>query len=797
MGKFTARVFFDIFIKVGLLALGLADFLGVLPSSLDLFDKVLTTLILAAFWYALKPSKFIFGKRKKFLDISILVAFYVLVIDTFVTLVRVIELGDPFMIKTNAVFSFLPNFIYTPIKSLFLFVHNPVNATIISQFSIYIGFALLLGIALYSAFNMTYGKKSVMHSFARLFMRSEKSWKDFSDTKGASRIIKFLISFIVLLAIYQYFFSLINQWFVVSLDKALLVLAILYAAKDFHSTKSKVFNKLGEFDEWLLKFITNTFTNEKKFFFGFGILLIFHFLSDLATFFLPYISGFMKIDPFYLNYLGDTAGALHQPIIALIAQESAASVFQTIITSLTYIFSTIGVLFLIILPIILLYTFITNVNMNNLLKQRFVEEGIVFFFFSSLLFLLAPWVKQKIISVSGIQGVDFITTTISSSLSINWLFFGFLGLLIVSLIFVLKLHYERPMLTLLFMGSLMYFGLYIWNYFASSTIYHFQAISFFFAEGQIIGAIIFVILFLLEFLFYVGGFVYLAYHIVSYLVSHVIVKLFNNAGVLFWNFFILILPIILMFQTTLNSLKVASVAILLLVIFAVALYKEHAKKERRDDYLLAVTIAIGSYQSVLIVNLLLLRLSIISQEIFNFVQPIVIGLVALLVTRFFAQKYCRVWPSVKKIVFTLLLGLGFGVVFFALGEPLPFLFSSSFVVLLFFTLFVAFSEELLFRGIIYGLAQQAFSKKLALHLQALVFSIIHFTGLLFLFNHFTGNGAYVGPGVITMLLYFAGLYFFSLVAAKMVKCDARKLNLIRPILFHWVVNLVAFLLLAL
>ncbi|MCA9478658.1 MAG: hypothetical protein KC535_05920, partial [Nanoarchaeota archaeon] len=237
--KFSQYI--GIFIKILFLAIGLADFFGVLPPSLDILDKLITSLILAYFWYELKFSSFLFGKRKQWLDWSILATYYILVSESVIGL-----------------------------------FFDASHISLLSSITVSVGFGSLILISAYVANKLTFSKKSVMHSFARLFIRKEEQWNNFADTQGSSKIVKFFLSLIVLFAIFQYFFSLVNQWFVISLDKTLLVLAILFAVKDIKGTKSKVLNKIGDFDDWLLKTITELFTNHKKFYLGFSVLLIFH-----------------------------------------------------------------------------------------------------------------------------------------------------------------------------------------------------------------------------------------------------------------------------------------------------------------------------------------------------------------------------------------------------------------------------------------------------------------------------------------------------------------------------------------
>lgn len=792
MDRVILKKYADNLLKIFFLVFGLADFFGFLPNSLDLFDKVLTSLIIFFFWYQLKPSLFLFGKKNKFLDWSILFAFYVLVVDTFINFIRLINLSDTFVQNIGLViskFSFLG--FGSLLKSIFFFLHNPANASVLSLYSVLIGFSLLILISLYSAMKMTYGDKSVISSFVHVFTKKSSSWKNFADTKGSSVILKFFLSLLVLFSIYQFFFSLVIQWFVVSLDKALLVLAILYAVKDIKGTKSEALNKLGSFDEWLLDFITSLFTNKKFFFLGFGVLLLFHFLSDLATFFLPYVLSFISIDPFYLNYLGSSGVHSHLSISALIALESSTSFFHHLILTSVYSLSAFGLLCIIIFPLVLLYNFIFKFHLRSFLERPITKFFTRLVFFSSVLFFVAPWVSQKVISVSGIQGVDFVTKQISSSFNPIILFALFISLFVLSYIVSLikrNLHIDRYMVLFIFLTSLSYLGYYVLNYFISSLMYHFSSISYLFSVHQYFGVIVFSFMFLLEFLFYIGGFLLLSYHLTIYFLKDIFLDLFSKRFVFFWTLLVLILPMLILFSSTLNALKIASVLISVLLIFSYSLYKLLGFKEKKDDYLLALVSIISFYQFLLILQLLVFYFNIISLGLFTFLESLFVVFFAFGVTKFFSQKHVFSWISFKRLIIMFLLSLAFGLVFFVLGEPVPALFSTSILVLLPYTLFIAVGEEVLFRGVIYRLAQKSFKPRNALHIQSLIFALVHFMGLSFLVSFFTKDGSMFAVGIVNLVLYFVALYFFAFTAAKFIK---KKYNLSLPILFHWLVNLLA------
>ena len=258
--------------KIFLLLIGIADFINLLPPSLDILDKGLAALILFYFWLELKPIQFLLGKKSKSLDILILVIFYTYMIETFVTIIRTIDLQDPIV---NMVLS--PLFSLPALKSMFMFVYNPAYASSISLFSTYVAFLALFCFAYWFAKYKHLGKDSVAHSVT-LLVGKEKNWDRIVNEKTFKfGVLRFLLIAVVLFAMVNYFFQLVNQWFIVSLDKSLFFLAILFVVKDIKSTKSDLLNTFGNFDELILRKITKIFTTPNQFYLGFSILLLSHY----------------------------------------------------------------------------------------------------------------------------------------------------------------------------------------------------------------------------------------------------------------------------------------------------------------------------------------------------------------------------------------------------------------------------------------------------------------------------------------------------------------------------------------
>ena len=768
------KLSFDLLFKLGLLALGFADFFGLLPDALDILDKGLTAAVLAYFWYELKLSKFLFGTRVRWLDGTILTAFYILVIDSFIQVIRVIDLNGQLASDAAYLTTVIPGL--SVVKSAFLFVYNPANAASISLLSAIIGFSLLIIVAVYAATKLTYTRVSVMHSFARLFIHTKKNWIKFSNTTGTSRITKFVLSVLVLFSIYQYFFALVNQWFIISLDKALLIVAIVYAAKDIKGTKSKALNTLGRFDDILLNGIRDIFTNHKKFYLGFGILLVFHYLSDLATFFLPYFISSLSIDPFYLNFIGDSAGTFHQPLSALVASSSHGLGM--------YILSSLGSLVMILFPMLFLYLVITEKPLHEFTKKYWHRVITAILFVLSVSFSIYNWVTQKTIRVAGIQGVDFTTHTISGNLLFG---FGLMVLLFVGLLFMIRSRKAADhLLIATYLFSFSYFGYYVWNYFLSSWFYHKGILAVFFSSGHIFLGIIFILLFALEILFYLGGFILLTFES-SKLVTRDLAHLSTRAAFA-WTLAIILIPLLIMASATVTAFTLATTTLVVLLLFSYALFKHYTGKEKRDDYMFGLTITIMIYQ-IIVVARLLLQGAFSVEGLIMFESILLVGL-ALVAKKLLGIKLQLGTIKLPKLLLVLLAGFGFSIVFFIANEPVPAL--TTFIGALLFTLLVAVAEELLFRGVVFSLARQAFTNTQALHLQAVFFGLIHVVGIGVLLRHFSQSTHLLGLGpYAALILYGVCLYLFSLVAGRLALYK-NKVILVYAIIFHWAVNLLTY-----
>lgn len=724
--------FKDTGLKLLLLAVGIWEFTPYFPDSLDLYDKILTSIILLYFWFKFGTSDFIFGKKSRFLNAFILIAFYVLSLDTFV---KFAEQAGIVVDGSMSVFSFL-----VPVQS-------------ISLFSISVGTLLLLLISIYASFKPL-GLKSFSHALYSVSVR--KGWERFNSSR-LFRPLKFLFIFVSLFIVSQYFFHLVTQWFVVSLDKSLLIMSFLFAIKDLERSKVGALKTLGNIDDVILNTVRDLFTSSRTFFMGVGFLLMFHILSDLSVFFIPYFLN-LSFDPYYFSYL-----PVRETLASLMSGASA-------LLSVSYVFSAIGSVLILVLPIF--FCFIFSYDLSRLADRLLFRLCSVLSLFFVLWFIFSPWLSMSPIS-SGIYGVDFMTHSVSL---LPWLF------LLVP-VFLLALLFNRVCsrysVVLLFFSSFIYLGLYVWNFFRSSMDYYLSSALQASLSGSFI-PLVFLLLAFLDLVFYVGGFAVFTYYSSRYIVRNLERLLLNDPVIIGASFLIVLLS---MFFIFFENYLLVLITVLVGVLFNLSFFFFlKGRQEFRDDFILAVTFLIGVF---VLLSLVSVR---IQDAVFSLVSPVVVLSVVVFLLRFFrlsvsfSPKFIR-W---RFVVLSVVLGLLFGAGFVFLGEPVPSLLSGSFLYVVFLALVIAFSEEFFFRFVLLRLGEKGFGFVKALFVQAGLFCLIHVMN----FEH-----AFFSFGLYRLLAYLVLLFSFSIVAALLTGSSAGRRfsgNIVYAIVLHWLANVVLF-----
>ncbi len=420
----------SVIFKIILLVIGFVSLFDLMPQAYGIVDDVLTAYVLMIFWLELDITRLMFGTRNKFLDKVTIGTFYVLIVNTFVQWVKVIDITDPVIINTYGFLSRnLPNMLSSAVKNAFLFVHNPANSQLFSLLSSYIGFGILGLIILYMTFFVKFKDRSLIYSISSIFIKNREFWDKINDLKERIKDapVRIILVTITVLIIYQYVFLLITQWFLITLGKTLFIFAILYALKDLKSKKSKTVNKAGKFDDMFLKWVTDHLTDKSKVYLAFGLLLILHYMSDLSTFFIPFFTG-VEVSGYFVSLMGSQA---YTPLFSLITTDLIYGIVET---WWVYVFSTIGILTLILLPMILLFFTLMKVNLKRILDNKRIQVVLNIFLVGIVVFFMGPWVKQLVIKSAGIQGVNFVTELVSSAS-----YFSIYSLFIISFVLLAAL----------------------------------------------------------------------------------------------------------------------------------------------------------------------------------------------------------------------------------------------------------------------------------------------------------------------------------------------------------------------
>ncbi|RLE39178.1 hypothetical protein DRJ17_01490 [Candidatus Woesearchaeota archaeon] len=831
---------------VAMILLGFFDLIGLLPSSLDLLDKVLTSGLLLFFWWRLKLTGFMFGKDRKWPNVVVLVIFYILVLPTFIGFTPVGQgaqiyedltlplQGQEFIYNGQDMFYELgmPYDMYLAVardeavtaKQYNIALNNYFLKSKIEMWTLLIGMLAIFAFAIIYALRKRYGERSVFHSLVTLFDHNKKHWHKVSGVKSGflSALIKIMLTYFILFIVSQYFFGLINQWFIVSLDKSLFIVAIIFAIKDLDKSKSKALKSIGSIDDLILGKVRDLFTSTKHIFLGFGFLLIFHYLSDFATYILPYVFGVAK-DPFYFCKLtGEicqagnvVSSAMHQPLKMLVS--SGIGLFLGVVSS-------VGLIALLLFPIIVAFFIVFKLNLKKVVHNKFYVGVIILFFTTTIAYFLVPWITQKSILVhtAGIYGVDFVTKPVLDAA----IFSPKISILLIVIIFFLSFFswvrkIGKYLTTILFLIASIFLGLFVWNYFISSFTNYWPIMVQAFKHPALMGsnltsslavssflgvvtALTLLTLLVLDLLFYLGGFVLFVYSASSYMIDNVVEDLISNASIIIWSLIILLIPMAyILFLERTGSLSIFLSLIMVLatfLVFTVALWKKMVGKEVRDDFLLSVLVTVFVYIILSIIGFFLASFNIISLDTFNFIVPVVMIVVFFIFMKIFKMtiSFAIKYIDVVRFIEVFFIGLAFALLFYIINEPSGFITLPAWPLLILFAALIAFAEELIFRFIILRMAEKAFGYRLGLVVQALIFALIHYISLSLIWKHYMQNGIrffglwIVNGFPILFFVYFVALFMFGLVAGHYVGKSTGKAafrgNIVYAILIHFIAN---------
>lgn len=784
------KFWLDVGFKVLMLIFGIVSFFGYF----DLTGKIMGTVMLFFLWLHFSPVDLMFGKSKKWLNYAVIIVFYIFVLDTFTQIIQTTDTAKgEFRYGFDVIDRLLlenAGSIYSPLRQLLADIHS--SSISVSGFSSYFGFIAIIFIALYITFFLEWEKDSLAYPLTYFIKKDQRFWENvISRKKTAYLIPKFLLGILCLLLFSHYFFNLVNQWMLVTIGNSTFIIAFFFAVKDLKNTGIKLLDKIGGFDEELIYFIRKVFHDPRLFLTGFSILLAFHYLSDINLFFVPYLIPSVDIDPYYLSLVGQ---ANHLPVISLLLNEANASLLEIAVNSAVYLFSVLGAFFIFFIPVAFIFMSISRKNVKDYLERRRHRILLYLIFVSMTVFILSPWISMRGLyqgtegSILGIYGVDLNTQQISES-GVHTAYVFLLIMLLLALCAVFsKTHWmQEYSITIITLYSLIYLGIYVWYFFTSAAFYYYNLILFAFSGKSIILFVLFAALLLMETLFYAGGFFYMGYRIARYIITQKTKYIITDNSMVIWTIILTAIPALLLFQETYNAVVLASIVIASLLAFNFALYKEFTGFERKDDYIFSVSLVIAVFQILVIAQLM--GSAFLGESLLLMLGVILLLTLSLASLKFFSIELLAKKIEKKDFVYILVFGAAFGILFYFVPDPFIAKIGGDNGMLLVYLALAAIAEEVLFRGVVMNVSEKAFSLNRAIFLQSLVFTLVHFISLSAVLGYYTGIGFKGALLAFYLMVYAVLLYSFGMFVALLYR---REKNIMHPILFHFIVNLLPF-----
>ena len=283
-------------------------------------------------------------------------------------------------------------------------------------------------------------------------------------------------------------------------------------------------------------------------------------------------------------------------------------------------------------------------------------------------------------------------------------------------------------------------------------------------------------------------------------------KFLSTELILLWTLVLIVIPIAI-FSTINESttpdnvlmILLISTCIVLIMLFAsILLFRKLGERDHKANYIISINIAIAIYHIISIMGIFFDRFFGVPDKVFTFIQPIIVLVGAIVAIRYYKLNLNLSGKFIEpgKVFLSISIGILFGLLFWTLKEPIVYLFSNTVLVFVAYTLLIGISEEILFRFIIFRLAEKAFAYKIAIWLQAVVFAGMHFISLKYILEYYKFTATFFAETFyVSAILYFIALVMFGYVCGKLV--GVRKTesfwengNIIYAIIVHWITNFI-------
>ena len=542
--------------------LGLADFFSLLPPFFVFLHEMIDWITIGYVIYAVSPTELFFGERSGGIDLTIVASYVLLSIKDFVgNAVVVVQqsatqagayiayaasnatVGVPFPVSTAELNSYqllrivpragelaasLSGHFTTAQQQINVILTDGVGKAAVTAFptgmdgamlSLYntviqysgpiqvvaliTGTLLLLGASVYAAYALPVRRPSI------LAMVKEEGEPDFGR-------IAWL--FILLMAFFVMVFNLLFEWVALAIDAPLLVISIvavgfLYMTRHAWSRGDSMLEAVEESGEEFFSHALRMLKDIRTVLLIISGLLVLHLLTDIGNFLFP------ALLPFYQSSYTQATGG--QTLIYTMAAGSfSGSLAGDIAVIAAYALSVLGLFLLLLLPGIIWYKLFklrSTGSREHIPDWRGWQVGLVLA--CILTYALLPVYRVVSLRVSDAIGVNLIAAPITAERALGIPFVLSLALGVFALCVIVGMVHDLARRVLMlgpFLAAVVFFGVYVYNYFTSAFVYYAQSLVALIRTGEtMFYAVVptMFILFGLTILFFVTGFFSFLYEI--------------------------------------------------------------------------------------------------------------------------------------------------------------------------------------------------------------------------------------------------------------------------------------------
>ncbi len=461
--------------------------IGIYSEVVDFIDIIVSFTGLGYVLYRVSLTDIFFGDRHKYLDIMLVISYFLLILNKFVEFSVLIlkELcGDIFCTLLNEDVHKLTPFFR-------LIAENGQNIEIIG---FYIGGISIIMLSLYIALKIKVTEPSIL---------------DGLHGENMGFIKKFITSFLVIVGFYVIFFNITMEWLTRVLDAPLILIAIFFYIFKIHKigksmeSEATLF-KISDVVESLTEKFVGLFHSKKTIFLGISLILVLHMVSDVGSFVIPYVLGTSSQ---YNADLGENHDALSQifsrdKVILADPMNEALALFG-------YALNTFAIIFLMVFPAYMWYIIYLSHTTEKLNAGNFSNLLLAIFYSSLVFYVFLPTYRiSGLSSAINLFGVDIQTSSILSAGNSLMNYFGISVIAFFIVYFLLNSAFIKEVaLFLTGVINLGFFGLYVYNFFMSIFDFYIVLLQALINNNEYFIGFYLVVFLVVNVMFYVGGYI--------------------------------------------------------------------------------------------------------------------------------------------------------------------------------------------------------------------------------------------------------------------------------------------------